>query len=245
MKARAAVRGTVYLAGAGPGDPEMLTVRALGLLETATTILHDDLVSDEILALANPAARLMSVGKRCGQARVTQAEINAGMVGAARAGEAVLRLKSGDPLIFGRVAEELDALRAAGVPVEIVPGITAAFAAAAALQVPLTSRTAASRLILATGQHTEGRQRPIWTGALPAEATLALYMPGRGLRALAEDLVGAGMAAETPVAAVSCASTARQRAHRTVLGELREEDAGPAPLLLLIGRAIADGDSSD
>ncbi|RXH54941.1 uroporphyrinogen-III C-methyltransferase [Granulicella sibirica] len=232
--------GTVYLAGAGPGDPSLLTVRALRLLETASTILHDDLVSEEILALANPAAALTSVGKRCGKPRVTQPEIHAMMIAAARAGESVLRLKSGDPLVFGRAGEELEALRAAAVPVEIVPGITSAFSAAAALGTPLTDRAAASRLILATGHHSAAKTdaTPIWSGSLPHDSTLALYMPGRHFRALADDLIASGIAADTPVAAISRVSTPHQQTHTTTLADLQDEHVGAAPVLLLIGHAI-------
>jgi uroporphyrin-III C-methyltransferase len=238
MNNLAAQPGVVYLVGAGPGDPALLTLRAAKLLETATTILHDDLVSDEILAMANPAAELISVGKRCGQPRVTQPEIHAMMIAAAGAGRSVVRLKSGDPLIFGRAGEELEALRGAAIPVEIVPGITTAFAAAAELLTPLTDRAAASRLILATGHHKAGHERPVWTGALPAEATLALYMPGRQFRALADELIATGVDPETPVAAVSRASTPHQTTHVATLQTIEDEQVGPAPVLLLIGHAI-------
>ena len=236
----AAQPGRVYLAGAGPGAPDLLTLRAVRLLETATVLLFDDLVSPEILALANPAAEAISVGKRCGQPRITQPEIHTLMIAQARAGQSVLRLKSGDPLIFGRAGEEIDALRAAGVPFEIVPGITSAFAAAAALQTPLTNRAAASRLILATGHHSAARHgfTPVWTGALPDEATLALYMPGPHLRALADDLIASGVSPDTPIAAISRASSPQQQTHTATLATLRDEDAGPSPVLLLIGHAI-------
>jgi uroporphyrin-III C-methyltransferase len=229
--------GHVYLTGAGPGDPNLLTLRALRLLQTATTILHDDLVSPEILALANPAATLTSVGKRCGRPRVTQPQIHALMIAAARAGQSVLRLKSGDPLIFGRAAEELEALHAASIPVEIVPGITSAFAAAAILQTPLTDRDQASRLILATGHHAQATT-PIWTGALPNSAPLALYMPGRNLRALADSLIASGIAPETPVAAIAQATTPHQQTHLATLATLSDSDTPPSPLILLIGHAI-------
>jgi uroporphyrin-III C-methyltransferase len=142
----AAQPGTVYLAGAGPGDPNLLTIRVLKLLETADVILPDDLVSADILSLAHAGAEIIPVGKRCGQPRITQAEIHVLMLDAARAGRSVLRLKSGDPLIFGRAGEEIGALRQAKIPFEIVPGITTAFAAAARLRTPLTDRSAASKL---------------------------------------------------------------------------------------------------
>ncbi len=240
----AAQPGHVYLAGAGPGDPDLLTLRALRLLETATHIFPDDLVSPEILALANPLATLTPVGKRCGNARVTQSEIHHLLIATARGGGAVLRLKSGDPLVFGRAGEEITALHAAGIPFEIVPGITAAFAAAAALETPLTDRTSASKLIFATAHHAANKleidpdPQPLWSGPLPLDATLVIYMPGRDLEALAHDLVASGVSPETPVAAISHASTPQQQSHRSTLGTLRAEDCGPAPLLLLIGRAL-------
>ncbi len=236
--------GHVYLAGAGPGSPDLLTLRAAHLLATATLILADGLISPEVLALANPAARNLSVAKRCGQPRITQAEIHALMIEGARSGHSVLRLKSGDPLVFGRAGEEIAALRAAMVPFEIVPGITAAFAAAASLQTPLTDRTAASKLILATAHHAANKlsldpnPQPIWQGPLPSDATLVLYMPGPNLEALAHDLIDAGIAPTTPVTAISRASTKSEQTHSSTLEHLRSDDAGPAPVLLLIGHAI-------
>src|ERR1700727_289006 len=204
-----AERGTVYLAGAGPGDPELLTLRALRLLETADLILPDDLVSAEILALAHEGAEIIPVGKRCGQPRITQEEIHWLMIDAAQAGRSVLRLKSGDPLIFGRAGEEIAALREADVPFEIVPGITTAFAAAARLKTPLTDRSAASQLILATAHHAAGKLEltPKWEGAFPDDATLVIYMPGRRFAGLADDLIASGISATTPCVAISKAST--------------------------------------
>ncbi len=235
----AAQSSNVYLCGAGPGDPNLLTLRALRLLETADVILPDDLVSDAILALANPAALILPVGKRCGQPRITQAGIHALMLQHAHAGRSVLRLKSGDPLVFGRINEEMEALRAAGVAFEIVPGITAAFAVAASLQTPLTDRNSASKLILATAHHAAGKVHPVtWEGAFPAESTLVLYMPGRNFAALAASLVAAGIAPETPVAAVSKASTPSQHVVSATVATLSETNPGPAPLILLIGHAI-------
>lgn len=236
--------GHVYLAGAGPGDPNLLTLRAHRLLQTASLILADGLISNDVLALANPAARVLSVAKRCGQPRIAQAEIHTLMIDAARSGQSVLRLKSGDPLVFGRAAEEIAALRSARIPFEIVPGISAAFAAAATLQTPLTDRTAASKLILATAHHAANKPtldpnpQPIWQGPLPPDATLVLYMPGRDLEALAHDLIHSGIAHSTPVVAISRASTRLEHIHRSTLEHLCSGDVGPAPVLLLIGHAI-------
>lgn len=232
--------GTVYLAGAGPGDPELLTLRALRLLETADVILPDDLVSDEVLALAHTGAAITPVGKRCGQPRITQAEIHCLMIEAARTGRSVLRLKSGDPLVFGRAGEEIAALRGAGIPFEIVPGISAAFAVAATLRTPLTDRTAASKLILATAHHAAGKIQltPKWTGAFPEESTLVIYMPGRHFRVLADDLIASGIAPGTPCVAVSRATTREEQVHATTLALIDDDAVGPAPVILLIGHAI-------
>ena len=232
--------GTVYLVGAGPGDPELLTLRALRLLQTADVILPDDLVSEEVLALAHDGAEITAVGKRCGQPRITQAEIHCLMIEAANAGRSVLRLKSGDPLVFGRAGEEIAALRSAAIPFEIVPGISAAFAVAATLRTPLTDRTAASKLILATAHHAAGKVQlaPKWTGAFPEDATLVIYMPGRHFRVLADDLIASGIAPETPCVAVSKATTHEEQVHTTTLGLIEDDAVGPAPVILLIGQAI-------
>jgi uroporphyrin-III C-methyltransferase len=236
----AAQPGVVYLAGAGPGDPNLLTLRVLRLLETADVILPDDLVSEEILSLAHAGAEITPVGKRCGQPRITQAEIHVLMVDAARAGRSVLRLKSGDPLIFGRAGEEIAALRGADVPFEIVPGITTAFAAAARLKTPLTDRSAASKLILATAHHAAGKLEltPKWTGAFPDDATLVIYMPGRKFRALADDLIGSGIDADTPCVAISKATTPEEQVLSSTLAQIEDGDVGPAPVILLVGYAI-------
>lgn len=226
--------------GAGPGDPNLLTLRCLRLLETADVILPDDLVSEEVLALAHDGAEITPVGKRCGQPRITQAEIHVLMIDAARAGKSVLRLKSGDPLVFGRAGEEIGALRGAGIPFEIVPGISTAFAVAARLQTPLTDRTAASKLILATAHHAAGKLEvtPKWTGAFPEDATLVIYMPGRSFRALADDLIASGIGAATRCVAVSRATTPEEQVHSTTLELLEDSAIGPAPVILLIGQAI-------
>jgi len=232
--------GTVYLAGAGPGDPGLLTLRAVHLLQTADVILPDDLVSDEILALASPTAEIIPVGKRCGQPRITQAEIHALMLEHATADRSVLRLKSGDPLIFGRAGEEIAFLRGHNIPFEIIPGITTAFAVAANLRTPLTDRTSASKLILATAHHAAGKLEvtPKWTGAFPEDATLVIYMPGRDFRALADDLIQSGIAPETPCVAVSKATTPDEHVHTTTLAHLNNNAVGPAPVVLLVGHAI-------
>ncbi|HEY5056972.1 MAG TPA: uroporphyrinogen-III C-methyltransferase [Acidobacteriaceae bacterium] len=243
--------GTVYLAGAGPGDPGLLTLLTLRLLETADVILPDDLVSDEVLALATSATRqhppqIIYVGKRCGQPRITQAGIHDLMLEHASACKSVLRLKSGDPLVFGRAAEEIAFLTEHNLPFEIVPGITAAFAVAAALKTPLTDRSSASKLIFATAHHARRANgepvkielTPKWQGAFPPDATLVVYMPGRRFRQLAEELIAAGLPPATPCVAVSKASTPLEHIHRATLATLSDDAVGPAPVILLIGDAI-------
>src|SRR6201987_5928244 len=152
------MKGKVYLVGAGPGDPELLTVKALRLLQGADVVLYDDLVSPEILSLIPSTANLHSVGKRCGTKSVHPEEINFLMVTLAETGRDVIRLKSGDPLIFGRAGEEIEALRKAGIASKIVPGITSALGAAVAVQIPLTYRRASSSVVLIKGQPASGRQ---------------------------------------------------------------------------------------
>jgi len=236
---RRAVKGVVYLVGAGPGDPELLTVRALRLLETADVVLHDDLVPDAVLALVHRHALVTSVGKRCGRPRITQAGIHALMIESARAGQSVVRLKSGDPLVFGRAGEEIAALRAEGISVEVVPGVTAALAAGAALALPLTDRKSASKLIFCTGHHADGKDAaPIWSGPLPEDATLVVYMPGRDMARMAQELRAAGVAEDVACCAISHAATARQSWVAARLDALGEMECGPAPVLLLVGRAM-------
>jgi uroporphyrin-III C-methyltransferase len=236
-----AEQGHVYLVGAGPGEPALLTLRAAHLLKTADVILPDDLVSDEILGLASPTALIIPVGKRCGQPRITQAGIHDLLFEHARNESSVVRLKSGDPLIFGRAAEEIGFLREHAIPFEIIPGITAAFAVAATLETPLTDRTRASKLILATAHHAAGKLSltPSWSGTLPDESTLVIYMPGRDFETLAQDLIASGIATTTPCTAVSRASTPDEHIHTTTLAQLSSAHVGPAPVILLVGPSIA------
>lgn len=233
-------KGKVYLVGSGPGDPELLTMRAVELLKAADVVFHDDLVSDEVLGLVSHDALVTSVGKRCGQPKITQAGINALMIEAARAGRSVVRLKSGDPLVFGRAGEEIAALRREGISFEVVPGVTAALAAGAMLGLPLTNRESASKLILCTGHHSADKAdcTSIWSGRLPEDATLVVYMPGRDLGRIARELMAAGVKTDTPCCAVSYVATARQSYATCRLVDFAGLGCGPAPLLLLIGRAM-------
>jgi len=233
--------GTVYLVGAGPGDPELLTVKAHRLLGQAEVVLHDDLVPAEILALAGPQAEVVNVGKRCGTKGITQAEINARMIESARRGFDVVRLKSSDPGIFGRLAEEIDALEAAGVPFEVVPGITAGIGAAAALGVSLTDRRTSSRVIVVTGHHARSseQKKPDWKNLAREDATLVVYMPGLDFAGLRGELLAAGLGADTPAVIVSRATTPQQLHQCTILGEIDKLPRMESPAILLIGRSLA------
>jgi uroporphyrin-III C-methyltransferase len=222
-------KSKVYLVGAGPGNPDLLTVKAARLLATADIVLNDDLVPPAILALANPRALTVSVGKRCGEKKISQDQINRLMIEKASQGLTVVRLKSGDPLVFGRAAEEMDALRAADIPFEVVPGITAAFAAAAALECSLTDRRASSSIVFSSGHHASGGPPQI------AKPTRIVYMPGRDFSALAAEWTAGGLPASFPCIAISRVAQADQRITVTTLGSLSETDPGPAPVLLLAG----------
>ncbi len=237
-EATRAVAGQVALVGAGPGDPELLTVKAVRLIESADVILHDDLVPEAILDLAAAAAEIVNVGKRCGTKTITQDEINALMIERARAGRSVVRLKSGDPLLFGRAAEEISALDEAGVPYEIVPGVSAAFAAAAALGRSLTDREWASHVIFSTGHHAQSHNRE----ALPAleSGTRVVYMPGRDLTLLAAEWLAEGLPADLPCAVVSRAAQPDQHVVHTTLGELGTVAPAAAPSLLIAGWAVRE-----
>jgi uroporphyrin-III C-methyltransferase len=236
------LNGKVYLVGAGPGDPDLLTVKALRLLRTADAVLHDDLVAPEIVKLISPAAQVRNVGKRCGTKTMRQEEINFLMVTLAASGLQVVRLKSGDPLIFGRAGEEMEALRRAGIDYEIVPGITSALGAAAAAGIPLTDRDTSSTLVLTAG-HRAG-ESPDWKQVAAAKSTLVVYMPGHSYREIAGNLIDAGFAKETPCAIISRATTPAQQTYRTTILDLPRAPRLTAPTLLVIGDVVrfANGD---
>ncbi len=230
--------GTVYLVGAGPGDPDLLTVKAMRLIQVADVILHDDLVPQAILDLAAPNAEIVNVGKRCGTKTITQDEINALMIEHARQNRCVIRLKSGDPLVFGRAAEEMAALADADVPFQVVPGITAAFAAAAALGCSLTSRNSASNVIFSTGHHASSHNQ----SPLPEleDATRVVYMPGRDLHLLAEEWLQQGLPPDFPCAVVSRAAQPGQQIRYTTLATLGDAVPTLAPSLLIAGWAVRE-----
>jgi uroporphyrin-III C-methyltransferase len=232
--------GKVYLVGAGPGDPDLLTLKAVRLLAEAGVVLHDDLVPQSILDLAGKQALIISVGKRCGRKKITQAAIHDLMITSARRGLAVIRLKSGDPMIFGRAAEEIDALREAGVPFEVVPGVTAASSAAAFLEASLTDRRVSSRLIVLSGHHA-ARTIPepeLWSGTLPTDATLAIYMPGQNLSQVAASLLRSGLSGAMPCVAVTDASRPEATYTASQLSGLPHLPTSFAPTLLLVGHAF-------
>jgi len=228
--------GKVYLIGAGPGDPELLTVKAARILATADIVLHDALVTQEVLRLVSPKARVIDVGKRCGQKLLTQDEINAYLVHAAAAYEVVVRLKCGDPLIFGRAGEEIEALSNAGVDFEIVPGITSALAAAAAACVSLTDRRLASQVLFTTAHRKGGAMSVDWIRAVTPDTTVVVYMPGGAYAELANALVESGFDPQTPCVAVSCAAQPSQQIWQTDIAGLGKLKGVAAPALLIVGR---------
>lgn len=227
--------GKVWIIGAGPGAADLLTLRAASALRTADVVLHDDLVSAEVIDLCHPSALIINVGKRCGRHGHGQEEINSLMVGYARQGRIVARLKSGDPAIFARLGEELDALRAAAVAYEIIPGVTAVTAAAAAAGLPLTDRRSASALVVLTGRN--ARQQPLRGSAFDLErSSYAVYMPGPDYEHTAAELMEMGIAPATPCALVSHAGRAEQKVQFTTVGRLGLTNNHAAPAILIVGQ---------
>lgn len=232
---------TVYFVGAGPGDPELLTLKAHALLRRADVVLHDDLVTPEIVALAAKNAQIINVGKRCGKKTITQAQINQLVVDAASRGLAVVRLKSGDPGVFGRLAEEIAALDAAEIPYEIVPGITAGIAAAASIGASLTDRGVSSRVVILTRHHAAenaAMHADEWAAIARDDTTFIIYMPGRDLSAIRRELLDAGFAADLPAVIVSRASTPIQREWAATIGDLDQAPPLDPPSMLLLGRSL-------
>jgi uroporphyrin-III C-methyltransferase len=232
------MKGSVYLVGAGPGDPELLTLKALRLLRTAEAVLHDDLVAPEILKLIPSTAQIHNVGKRCGKKKILQGEINCLMVALAASGLRVVRLKGGDPLIFGRAGEEIESLRRNNIPFEIVPGVTSALGAAAAAQIPLTHRNASDALVLITAHRAKEMDATDWSKFVGSGATLAIYMPGQNYSDIAKRLLSAGLAGDTPCAVTSRATTKYQRTHRTTVQDLHRTPQLASPTLLVVGEVV-------
>jgi uroporphyrin-III C-methyltransferase len=238
------MKGKVFLVGAGPGDPGLLTVKALHLLQSAEAVLYDDLVSSEILSLIPQTAQLHNVGKRCGKKKIQQEEINFLMIALADSGLQVVRLKSGDPLVFGRAGEETEALRKAGIEYELVPGVTSAFGAAASARIPLTHRRLSSALVFITAQQASGSEAANWNKLAGSGATLVIYMPGQDYAAISSKLKAAGVASETPCAIISQATTPNQYSFRTTVGELPHVPRMKAPTLLVVGEVVRLADAA-
>jgi uroporphyrin-III C-methyltransferase len=230
--------GKVYLIGAGPGDPELLTLKAARLLAGADVVLHDALVSDAVLEMISPAAEIINVGKRAGHKLLTQDEINALLVSYGRSRATVVRLKGGDPSIFGRAGEEIEALRAGGIEYEIVPGISAALGAAAAAGISLTDRRAASQILLTTFSRGVDGNATDW-GCITSTTTLVLYMPGADYAEVSERLLAGGLPAELPCVIVSHATRSQQQVRWSSVARLANEEKLPAPALLIVGRVAS------
>ena len=238
--------GIVYLVGAGPGDPDLLTLRAARLLQGAELVVHDGLVDPSVLAMAGPGAELISVAKSRARHTLPQDEINALLVREALAGRDVVRLKGGDPFVFGRGGEEAEACRAVGVPVEVVPGISAANGAAAAAQIPLTHRDSASIVSFVAGQ-CKGLTEQDWAGLAGKGRTLVIYMGVKTAPQIAEKLMADGLAPDMPVAVIENAARPQMRVLRAPLAglpELVERERVRSPALIIIGEVTAREDAA-
>ena len=233
--------GKVYIVGAGPGAPDLLTLRAARLLEEADMVLHDALVHRDTLALARHA-RLVDVGKRYGKVSTEQRFINRALIEASRTHAVVVRLKGGDPMIFGRAQEEIDALAEAGVDCEVVPGVTAALAAAASLRISLTRRGIARSVALLTPRVGQGESASEWLPAAMGADSVLLYMAAGASRAIAETLIAAGKSPSTPVALVESASLAEESRLTTTLADLAGRDLPRAsgPVVMAVGEVFRD-----
>ncbi len=234
--------GTVHLVGAGPGDPDLLTLRAARLIMNARIIVHDGLVDPAILAMARAGTRMVSVAKQRARHTMAQDDINALLVAEALAGHDVVRLKGGDPFVFGRGGEEAEACRAAGVPVEVVPGVSAALGAAAAAQIPLTHRASASIVSFVAGQ-CKGLTDQDWAGLAGKGRTLVIYMGVATAEVIADKLMADGLAPEVPVAVIENATRPAMRVLRGPLAGLSalvEENRVKSPALIVIGEVAAE-----
>ena len=230
--------GKVFLVGAGPGDPELLTRKAFRILQSADIVLHDSLVSEEILQLIPADAERIDVGKRHGYKLLTQQDINSLLVAATKRHPRVVRLKGGDPLLFGRAAEEIHALREAEIEFEIVPGISAAFGAAAASGAPLTDRTLASNVLFTTFSRSPEAQE-LLRSSLTTDTTVVVYMPGPNYAEVSNWLLQAGVPSETPCVLVSKATQPDQITKLLTAALLAKTSPLPAPTVLIVGRVVA------
>jgi uroporphyrin-III C-methyltransferase len=234
----------IHIVGAGPGAVDLLTLRAAAVIRAADVVLHDDLVSPEILALAPASARMISVGKRCGSRANSQEKIHALMVWHAETGADVVRLKSGDPAVFGRLGEEIDALRRARAPFEVIPGVTAASAAASAAGITLTDRRAASTLVISTAHscRTEAARSRLRHDNLD-RTTVAIYMPGPDYGRTAQELVDSGFDGNTPCVLVSQASRNTQQICYLTISDLPFAMGITAPAVLIVGEVARQRNS--
>jgi uroporphyrin-III C-methyltransferase len=230
--------GKVFLVGAGPGDPELLTCKASRILRSANVVLHDSLVSEEVLRLIPQTAERIDVGKRRGFKLLSQQDINSLLVAAATKHETIVRLKGGDPLLFGRAAEEIHALRDAAIEFEIVPGISSAFGAAAAVRISLTDRTLASNVLFTTFSRSPEAQQ-ILRSTLTTDTTVVVYMPGLHYNEVSEWFLQAGLSPETPCLVVSKATQQNQQTRLCTVAELATLSPLPAPAVLIVGRVVA------
>ena len=233
--------GRVLLVGAGPGPVDLMTVRAVRAVENAQALLYDALISEEVIALAPPGCVRIQTGKRAGKPSMHQNEINRLMLRLARKGLRVVRLKGGDPSVFGRVGEESDFLKGHGVPVEVIPGVTAACAAAAQFGFPLTHRGEARRVVFTTARLEAGALNGDWSAAADPEATMAVYMGSEVAGELSARMIAAGRSPSTPALAVEQAGGADARLYRGTLETLAERlaDTGSGPVLIVIGEVAA------
>ncbi|KAG8391305.1 hypothetical protein BUALT_Bualt01G0174100 [Buddleja alternifolia] len=244
VKNRGPGPGNVFLVGTGPGDPELLTLKALRVIESADLLLYDRLVSNDVLSLVGDNARLLYVGKTAGYHSRTQEEIHELLLSFAEAGANVVRLKGGDPLVFGRGGEEMDFLQQQGIEVKVIPGITAASGIAAELGIPLTHRGVSTSVRFLTGHSRKGGTDPLFVAenAADPDSTLVVYMGLSTLPALASKLMYHGLPDDTPAAAIERGTTPQQRIVFAALRDLADEIASNqlvSPTLIIIGKVVA------